>query len=282
MGKGTKIEWTHLPGYVPRTHNVLYGCSLASEECNNCYAQSLAYRFSGPGENFEGLAHKVNGKIRWTNKITFREDKLEEPLRWQQPSAVFANSLSDIFHKDVPLDFIKRYFDVMNRADKHIFMVLTKRAERMAELAYNEEIYWTDNIWQGVSAGTQKAADERIPFLLGVPAKIRFVSAEPLLESVKFMPSWLSGYNNCDICEHFDYERGCCGLQNKIDWIIAGAESGVGHRPMNTDWVRSILKQCEKYNTAFFYKQEVDAHGHKITLPELDGKQWAQFPIKED
>ena len=161
----TKIEWTRKEGFTGRVWNPIRGCSLASRECNNCYAQSLAYRFSGPGLAFNGFAHLVNGQPRWTNLVTTLPEKLNQPFSWKEPAMVFVNSTADVYHKDVPLDFIKRMFDVMNRTPNHIYQILTKRADRLAEIAAKGLVTWTDNIWQGVSAGAQEFAVERIPLL---------------------------------------------------------------------------------------------------------------------
>lgn len=210
------IAWTD------QTWNPLRGCSKVSEGCRNCYAMSVAARFSGPGQPYEGLAHRVGGKAQWTNKIALVEEHLTDPLRWKKPRRVFVNSMSDLFHEAVPDEFIDRVFAVMALSPQHTFQVLTKRPERMRDYMHRldrnqgyeaavilgeaavefmsemqEQFYDSDsvgfpqywplpNVWLGVSVEDQKTADARIPFLLETPAAIRWVSYEPALEQVDF------------------------------------------------------------------------------------------------
>lgn len=191
----TEISWTD------RTWNPIRGCSRVSEGCRFCYAEGVAYRFSGPGQPYEGLARKVNGRAAWTGKVRLVESALTEPLSWRKPARIFVNSMSDLFHEHVSDEFIAAVFGVMAAAPQHTFQVLTKRAERMREVvsALSVELVrectlkltgrmirgdWMlplPNVWLGVSCEDQQRADERIPLLLQTPAVVRFVSCEPLL-----------------------------------------------------------------------------------------------------
>lgn len=249
----TRIEWTD------RTLELVSGCTKVSTGCKNCYAERLA-----------------NGRLRrfypdGFSVVRTHPDRLEQPLHWQKPRRVFVCSRSDLFHKAVPDKFIGQAFEVMAQASRHTFQVLTKRPQRMLAFLKGEHAvvackgerwYWgpdffADNIWLGVSVENQEAADERIPLLLDTPAAVRFVSAEPLLEPL--------------ILKDIDWHL------RELDWVIVGAESGLGARPMDEDWVRSIRDQCVRAKVPFFYKQRIE-NGHKVSLPQLDGVVWAQYP----
>ncbi len=213
MSAVSKIQWTD------RTWNPVRGCSVVSPGCVNCYAMKQAHRFSGPGRAYEGLTKQTKAGPQWTGKLRTVESALDEPLSWRKPARVFVNSMSDLFHDDVPDEFIDRVFAVMALAPRHTFQILTKRAERMraymsaldrairlptetfarwrseAEQILNDRQDLTTvvtstwplpNVWLGVSAEDQQRADERIPLLLQTPAAVRFVSAEPLLGSIDF------------------------------------------------------------------------------------------------
>lgn len=200
MADKTHIEWTDA------TWNPLRGCSRKSEGCRFCYAEGVAARFSGPGLPYEGLAHRVGGEARWTGKVVMApDDVLTQPLRWKRPRRIFVNSMSDLFHENVPDAWIDQIFAVMALAPQHTFQVLTKRADRMRDYVAKAEgtvrhaarvnrlrnaklgnpdawITWPmPNVWLGVSIEDQKTADERVPALLATPASVRFISAEPLL-----------------------------------------------------------------------------------------------------
>lgn len=257
-----------------------------SSGCQNCYAERIAARFSGPGQPFEGLARRTTDGPRWTGSLRLVPERLEDPLHWRKPRRIFVNSMSDLFHDRLIGGEIAGVFGVMIKAFWHTFQVLTKRPERaMAWLstsknstaAYREaqrhewpawamddvnrggaaDVGWPPrNVWLGVSVENQAAAEERVPLLLQAPAAVRFLSVEPLLGPVDLSP-WLSG---------------------GIDWVIVGAESGPGARPMNENWVRSLRDQCSTAaGVALFYKQA--AVGRTVvSLPLLDGRKWAQFP----
>lgn len=257
----SSIEWTE------KTWNPISGCTEVSPGCDHCYARTFAERFRGtPGHPYEqGFDLKL-----WP-------ERLEIPLQWKKPATIFVNSMSDLFHKDIPDDFIAQVFETMNKASHHTFQVLTKRPSRAALIAH--DLTWTPNIWLGTSVESQDYA-WRIDKLCQVPAKIRFVSAEPLLGPLDLRKwlgccpecEWPHGeYQDCGYCETHPSVRG-------LDWIIAGAESGHGARPMNEDWARSLRDQCVERGRSFFYKQNA-INGRKVPTPELDGRTWMQFPV---
>jgi protein gp37 len=261
----TEIAWTD------RTWNPIRGCARVSEGCRHCYAEGVAYRFSGPGKPFAGLVRKVNGHPQWTGVIRTVEDALLEPLSWRKPQRVFVNSMSDLFHEDVPDAFIDQVFAVMALAPRHTFQILTKRAERMRaymadgagacgrvaaaiqplrtdrrpvgpvpHLDGGERWWPLPNVWLGVSVEDQKHADARIPLLLQTPAAVRFVSAEPLLGPLD-VRRWLR--SNDALREHGSHGRVTIRQRDGIDWIIAGGESGAGARPSDLVWYRSLIEQ---------------------------------------
>ena len=232
----SRIEWTE------STWNPLTGCNKISPGCKHCYAERMAKRLQAMGQ-----ANYVNGF-----KLTMHEHALEKPLEWKTPQVIFVNSMSDLFHKDVPLEFIQSVFDVMKRAHWHQFQVLTKRSERLLELSPYLE--WTDNIWMGVSV---ENADYtfRIDHLRKTDAKIKFLSVEPLLGPISKMN--LKG----------------------INWVIAGGESGPGARPLERDWVVGVRDQCLKAKVPFFFKQWGGVQKKKAGRL-LDGKTWDQMPKK--
>ena len=192
------------------------------------------------------------GQARYRNNftVTLQPDVLGQPLRWHQPRKIFVNSMSDLFHQDVPLDFIRRVFDVMSEADWHIFQILTKRSERLAEVA--DKLSWHDNIWMGVSV---ENADYtyRIDDLRKVPAAVRFLSVEPLLGPIPRLP-----------------------LQG-VHWVIVGGESGPGTRVIDPRWVRKIRDRCIVHGVPFFFKQWGGTR-KKLTGRELDGRTWDEMP----
>lgn len=223
----SKIEWTD------RTWNPVTGCTKVSQGCKNCYALRMYERFNGPGSFKNVICH---------------QSRLTMPLQWQKPSMVFVNSMSDLFHEDVPFVFIDAVFSVMSDVSRHTYQVLTKRPKRMLDFfQWKKEmlggITWqpSDNVWIGVSVEDQKAADERIPLLLQVEASVLFLSCEPLLGPLD-LSKYLKG-------------NPCARTGNKVDWVIVGGESGHGARPMHPSWVRSIAYECLSTSTPFFFKQ---------------------------
>lgn len=275
----TSIQWTD------KVWNPIRGCSRVSPGCQHCYAEKTAYRFSQPGMPYEGLVKLVGGEPRWTGKIQLVPEKLEEPLHWQKPCRVFVNSMSDLFHEDVPDEYIDRVFAVMALAGQHTFQVLTKRAERMAKYLSDsgteERIDeaacdlrdttglnlssedWVrlgrggfvdmplDNVWLGVSVEDQQRADERIPHLLRTPAVVRFLSCEPLLSAVD-----LQDYLLVPEIDVMEYGSGpILGYDRLLHWLICGGESGPNARPFDLAWAYSLLDQCRKAGVPYFLKQ---------------------------
>jgi protein gp37 len=234
MAQGSDIEWTE------STWNPVTGCNKISPGCKHCYAERMAERLQAMGQpNYR------NGF-----RLTLQPQMLELPLQWKRPQTIFVNSMSDLFHKNVPLDYIKRVFDVMCRAHWHRFQVLTKRADRLAEL--DHELEWSANVWMGVSVESADYVD-RIDDLRRTRATVKFLSLEPLLGPLP-------------------------GLDLRgIDWAIVGGESGPGARPMDPRWVTEIRDQCVAARVAFFFKQWGGTN-KKRTGRTLDGRTWDEMP----
>lgn len=269
----TKIEWTHgLNGMVGRTWNPVAGCTVISPGCTNCYAMRMAARINKmtPGSHYEGLTKIVNGNPVWTGKTAKAPDHIfTAPLKWKKPSLVFVNSMSDLFHDDMPDEWIDRVFDIIEKTPQHIYQVLTKRPIRMRD--YMKGRYGQHrqkNLWLGVSVEDQYRADERIPLLLDTPAAVRFISAEPLLDGVNFN-QYLHD-SDCSILSHEVCT--CCEPREEcIDWVIIGGESGPGKRPVDLRWMRSIRDQCQAAGVPLFVKQ-IDK---RIPIPDdLMIRQW--------
>ncbi len=235
MAINSPIEWTE------SSWNPVTGCNKISPGCKHCYAERLSKRLKAMGQ-----ANYKNGF-----KLTLQPHMLKLPLSWKKPQTIFVNSMSDLFHKDVPLEYIQQVFDVMKRASWHRFQVLTKRADRLAKLSC--ELEWSPNIWMGVSVESQKYT-HRIDDLRETGAKVKFLSLEPLLGALK----------NLDL--------------RKIDWVIVGGESGYGARPIKEDWVIDIREQCLRANVAFFFKQWGGVNKKK-TGRLLEGKTWSEMPL---
>jgi protein gp37 len=234
MAINSSIEWTE------STWNPLTGCTKISPGCKHCYAERMALRLQAMGQR-----NYVNGF-----DLTLQEEALELPLRWKKPQTIFVNSMSDMFHAEVPAEFIIRAFDVMRRASWHRFQVLTKRSERL--LSLNEQLPWAENIWMGVSVEND-AYTFRIDYLRETCARIKFLSLEPLLGPLDDLR--LDG----------------------IDWVIVGGESGPGARPMKPEWVTSIRDQCVGANVPFFFKQWGGVWKKKFGR-DLEGRPWDQMP----
>ena len=242
MGDKSAIEWTDA------TWNPVTGCTKISRGCDNCYAERFSERFRGVhGHPFEGGFD-----------LTLRPERLDQPLAWKRPRTIFVNSMSDLFHKDVPRAFIDQVFDTMERADWHIFQVLTKRSSLINR--YLNARYGAGrapaHIWCGVSVEDAQAKS-RIAHLRAAPASIRFLSLEPLLGPLGRLD--LSG----------------------IDWVIAGGESGPGARHMEADWVREIRDRCLRQGTAFFFKQWGGLRP-KSGGRTLDNREWNQYPPRQE
>lgn len=260
MSDNSKIEWTDA------TWNPVTGCTKVSEGCRHCYALTFAERWRGtPGHYFE------NGF-----DIQLRPNKLDEPMRWTKPRKIFVNSMSDLFHKDIPDDYIWSVFEVMAKSPQHTFQVLTKRPERMAEMLQGR--YWRNlgtetrpfyariikgehregdvpylpNVWLGTSVEDRRVI-HRIDDLYDTPAAIRFISFEPLIGDVEDL------------------------ILKGIHWAIVGGESGRGARPMEESWVRNIQSQCQEQGVAFFFKQWGGVN-KAATGRELDGRTYDEMP----
>lgn len=274
----TKIEWTD------ETWNPVTGCSPVSPGCQNCYAARIARRLAGrygyPKEN--------------PFSVTLHPERLNQPFRWKKPRKIFVCSMADLFHDDVPFEFIKA---VLARTcgistECHTFIVLTKRPERMK--AFFE---WMTiepsmgkigiecplpNVWLGVTVEDQEQADKRIPILLEIPAAVRFVSVEPMLEPMALEPYIYGGLfpDPSEIGKYF----------HPLNWVICGGETGPGARPMHIEWVRSLRDQCISANVPFFFKRwgtsvekgfAIYRDGKKVAAHLIDGQEWNQFPEVE-
>lgn len=297
----TAIEWTDT------VWNPVTGCSKVSEGCRNCYAFAL-----------HDMRHKAfrEGKklpqqyAKPFNEIQLFSVRLEQPLKWRKPRRIFVNSMADLFHDDVPFDFIDQVFAVMALCQQHTFQILTKRPKRMLEYfavnetrwdkladiaPYMEQWGWISpedaaniappgstlpkwprwplpNVWLGTSVENQKEADERIPLLLETPAAVRFLSCEPLLGPVDL--EFTAQY------EHPDNEGYGVTAIKGLDWVIVGGESGPNARPMHPDWAEHLRDQCEEYGVPFFFKQWGEwapVHELRCNEPGIKGKPWYNF-----
>lgn len=254
MSTKTDIEWTDT------TWNPVRGCSLVSAGCTNCYAMKQAHRFSGKGKPYEGLTEIGPQGPRWTGKLRLVPEALEEPLHWKQPRRIFVNSMSDLFHEDVPHSFIVSVFSHMEAAPQHTFQILTKRPARMLEqfrCGLSAKFPVLPNVHLGVSIEDQRTADERIPILLETPAAVRFISAEPLLGPLDLENLNVKGdLLDARTGELRGKESGCIADEGvSLDWVIVGGESGPGARPCDLAWIRSIKDQCQAAKVPVFFKQ---------------------------
>ena len=234
MATNSNIEWTEA------TWNPVTGCTKISEGCTHCYAATMSKRL-----------HAM-GNPRYSNgfNLTLHHDLIGLPLTWKKPKMIFVNSMSDLFHKDVPLEFILQVFETMEKASWHTFQILTKRSDRLLELS--SKLPWPDNVWQGVSVENENVTF-RIDHLRQTPAKIKFLSLEPLIGPI----------------DHLELQG--------IHWVIVGGESGHGARPMEEQWAVSIKNQCVVNDVAFFFKQWGGVQKHR-TGRVLEGRTWEQFP----
>jgi len=231
----TKIKWTET------TWNPVSGCTKVSAGCANCYAERLACR----------LQRMKNPRYKNGFKVTLHADKLDEPRRWKRPTLIFVNSMSDLFHEEIPLGFIRKVFDTIEACPQHRFTVLTKRSERMRKLA--PKLAWPDNLAMGVTVENERVLS-RVSDLLTVPARIRWVSAEPLLGPLPRL------------------------AVERIDWLVVGGEAGPGARPMDMDWARDLRDRCVAAATPFFFKQ-IGGKQAWVTGRLLDGQTWDEQPV---
>ena len=237
MSANSHIEWTHA------SWNPVTGCSRVSPGCAHCYAERMAHRLQKIGQ----------AKYRNGFKVTLHEDLLSMPFKWKKPHHIFVNSMSDLFHKDIPDEFIFKVFGTMQKADWHVFQFLTKRSERL--LSLSPKLVWPENIWAGVTTESDKQVS-RMRDLQKVPAAVRFVSMEPLLSSISDFPT------------------------KNIDWIILGGESGPGARPMQKSWVIEIRNRCLANQIPFFFKQWGGVNRNK-TGRLLEGKYYEEMPDRK-
>lgn len=303
MSAGSGIEWTE------HTWNPVSGCTRASAGCDNCYAVKQTYRLEKMGqvEKYGGLTVlNPKGERQFNGVVRCHEDALDIPLKWKKPRRIFVNSMSDLFHKGVPFEFVDKVFAVMALCPQHMFQVLTKRPERMAEYLRDRrcmmgfktdecvthemiqivanlhpvqlykrfsypmpsDVVWPlPNVWLGTSTENQAAADERIPHLLRCPAAVRFLSVEPMLGPVDLVEGG-HGFLFCN--ENAD------GTRTGIHWVIVGGESGPGARPFNVEWARTIITQCKAAGVACFVKQ-LGEHAMEDGVPHAEIDDPAKF-----
>jgi protein gp37 len=250
MAVGSSIEWTDA------TWNPVAGCTPVSAGCKHCYAARMALRLThmpnGTGQKYKGTATRTRGGLPvFTGTIRLDRESLDLPHTWRSPRMIFVNSMSDVFHEDVPLYYVKEIFDVMRTCPQHTFQVLTKRPERAAELA--RQLPWPSNVWMGTSVEDERVLD-RVDALRQIPASIRFLSCEPLIGPLN-------------------------GLSlREVHWVIVGGESGPGARPMEEQWVLQIKRLCTRHDVAFFFKQWGGVN-KKANGRTLQGKEWSHFPM---
>lgn len=269
MADHSKIEWTDA------TWNPITGCSVVSAGCKHCYAMRLAGTRMRNHPSRAGLTQDSKAGPVWTGEVRFNEEWLDQPLRWCRPRRIFVCAHGDLFHNVVPDSWIDQVFQVMASTQRHVFQVLTKRAQRMRDYLSSRGFHplsdsvWTmtpewrggeckpaatrrplPNVWLGVSAENQEAADERIPLLLQTPAAVRWVSAEPLLGRVNFA------------------EHALHGGPGQVDWVVVGGESGPHARPSHPDWFRSLRDQCAAAGVPFLFKQ----WGDWVSVSEQPGE----------
>lgn len=248
MSSSTGIEWTEM------TWNPVTGCDRVSPGCDHCYAQTLAKRLKAMGNP----RYQRDGRVRTSGPgfgLTMHWDKLEEPSGRKRPTMFFVNSMSDLFHDGVSTEFIDRVFDVMASTPQHTYQILTKRPRRMASYSSRRNV--PSNVWLGTSVENQEWADKRLPLLLDVPVRVRFLSCEPLLGPID-LSAWI---------EH-------------LSWVIVGGESGPGFRLMDPDWARVLRDQCAAASVPYFFKQwggRTPKAGGRL----LDDRVWDEMPPLE-
>lgn len=236
MGTKSNIEWTEL------TWNPVTGCTKVSQGCKHCYAERMAKRLHAMGSaRYENGFHP-----------TLHHDLVDQPRKWRQPRTVFVNSMSDLFQDEVPIDFLQGVFETMVACPQHIFQILTKRSERLRDVA--SQLPWPPNIWMGVSVESSKFVS-RVHDLSVIPAGIRFLSCEPLIGPLDALPL------------------------AKIDWVIVGGESGPKARPMRKEWVHSIFRQCRSADVSFFFKQWGGVR-KDLTGRQLFGRTYDEMPAQ--
>lgn len=243
----TSIEWTDA------TWNPVAGCSIISPGCTNCYAMRMAARLDAMGvPKYQGLTRKSGARYVWTGRIRLDQHSLEIPKQWRKPRRVFVNSMSDLFHEDVPISFVSKVWSVMAATPQHTYQILTKRPDRMHAILAEGSFPYLLNVWLGTSVENSETLC-RLNELRQIHASIRFVSFEPLIGSV----------SSADLRE--------------IHWAIVGGESGPRARPMKSEWVDEIAEECRRAGTAFFFKQW-GGKNKKLTGRNYQGRTWDDFP----
>jgi protein gp37 len=248
VAQTSKIEWTDV------TWNPVAGCSIESAGCSNCYAMRMAARLEAMGiQKYQGLTRKSGDRYVWTGKVVTDEGALAAPLGWRNPRTVFVNSMSDLFHPAVPVEFIAQVWAVMEKTSQHTYQVLTKRPNRMRMILSRPGFPKLNNVWVGTSVEDSAVLD-RIEHLRATPASVRFISFEPLIGSVS-----------------------SADLKN-IHWAIVGGESGPRARPMPQKWVEEIEELCREHGTAFFFKQW-GGRNKKATGRTFRGRTYDEMPV---
>jgi protein gp37 len=244
----TSIEWTDA------TWNPVAGCTIISPGCSNCYAMRMAARLDAMGlPKYRGLTRRSGRRAVWTGEIRLDAAALSVPTKWARPRKVFVNSMSDLFHEDVPFQFVDRVWKVMEETPRHTYQILTKRPDRMLSFMHRREVGTLPNVWLGTSVEDSRALD-RLDAIRNVPAAVRFVSFEPLIGSV------------------------AAGDLRGIHWAIVGGESGPSARPMNPKWVTEIKTMCRRSGAAFFFKQW-GGRNKKAAGRLLNGRTYDEMPV---
>jgi protein gp37 len=253
--------------------NPFFGCTKISPGCNECYAELMAARLKEMGQPYY---REVIERGHWSGDFNVNLDVMNKALHWVKPRMIFINSMSDTFHEYFLFEWIDKIIDVIKQTPRHTYLILTKRPERMLEYFTVHAPEKLPNLWIGVTAENQEQASKRIPILIKIPAAKRFVSIEPMLESID-----LTGY-------YFTHSNGSYAFKNVpesgrtkwidlLDWVICGCESGPRRRTMDIEWVRYLKNQCVRSNVPFFFKQKYIG-GKKIKMPMLDDQIWDQYP----
>lgn len=246
----TKIEWTE------ETWNPITGCTKVSAGCKNCYAEKMAnrlyYMLNSDTPAWQAYAKVLNISPApeykaqgWNGEVALLPERLTEPFTWRKPRKVFVNSMSDLFHEKVPTSFIESVFEVMSHCKQHTFQVLTKRPKRMLEIAleWDQKFGFPDNVWMGVSVEDQPTASERIPYLMRMPAKVKYLSIEPLLNFIHLNRIYLMGKDYYATSPFW------------VDWVIVGCETGTQRRECKLEWIENIVEQCKYHDKPVFVKK---------------------------
>ena len=284
----TKIAWTNT------TWNPIVGCSKISPGCDNCYAERMAHRQAHMGtEGYAIVTHKEGG---WNGRVYLisYKDTLKRPLRWKKPRMVFVSSMGDLFHEQVPIEWFCKVYAIIAKCPQHTFQILTKRPEIALKYFEFNNNKFPDNVWFGVTAENQAMADKRIPKLLEIPAVVRFVSVEPMLEGISFVEfeeeqwyckecdSWPNDvFMGCSSCGCGDSLEKRYSIHGLLDWVIVGAETGPGARPMKIEWAEKLVSDCRDAGVPCFVKA-LPVNGRvtddmKLWRKDLQVRQWPEI-----